>query len=457
MKENNQNQETQIKGVRIRTLNTVFIIILTVFTLVLFISTMILSSGYRELILTTDDYHRIEKDARMVQSASDDLTRDAQLFVITGMRAYMDSYFTEANETKRRENAINDLKDLKVTDSLMQLLESSVQESMNLMLLEYEAMRYAAEGYHLEIEELPEEVRETVLPASAEKMTDEEKIQQAQQIAFGEEYAGYKSRIRGYEQQYLEEAILLMDKQQEEKRNHMARNILVQRVGTVMIAGVGLMLFLAIAVMVVRPLDHAVHSISEGKAINPIDGTYEIKYMSQTYNGFHKDSMDLQKSLKMEAERDALTGVLNRRGYQMVIDRLKAETFPMAFLIMDVDDFKLVNDRYGHAVGDVALKKVGRLLMSIFRDTDITSRIGGDEFTVIVSDITDANVEAIQKKIDQLNETLKNPEEEGCPPITVSVGCAFSPSGYNERLFIQADAKMYEAKDAGGGAIRFCI
>ncbi len=451
----NTEQETKIRGLRIRTLNYIFIIALLTFATILFVSTMSLSDGYEALIQTTDDYHRIERDARMVQSASDDLTRDAQLFVMTGRRSYMDSYFYEANETKRRENAIKDLEELEATDSLIRLLEDSVKESMNLMLLEYEAMRYASEGYHLDLDELPDQVKKTKLPASAEKLTDKEKIEKAKDIAFGEEYAGYKSRIRGYEQKYLDEAISLMEKEQEAKRNQMEKNILVQRLGIILIIAIGLFLFFAIVVMVVYPLNHAVNSISEGSTIMPIQGTYEIQYMSHTYNGFHKDSMDLQMNLKQEAERDALTGVLNRRGYQMVTDRLQQETFPMAYLLMDVDDFKLVNDQYGHAVGDVALKTVAHLLLHTFRETDITSRIGGDEFTVIMSDITENNKAAIRRKIDLLNETLKNPGTDDCPPLSLSVGCSFSDSGFNEELFLKADEKMYEAKEAGGGTIRF--
>ncbi len=450
-----KESETKISGLRIRTLNYCFIIALLLFSTILFISTMNLTSGYKELIQTTDDYHRIENNARMVQAASDDLTKDAQLFVMTGRRSYMDSYFYEADVTKRRENAINDLEELEVTDSLLRLLEDSVKESMNLMLLEYEAMRYAAEGYHLDIDELPEQIQKTRLPASAREMTDEEKIEKAQEIAFGEEYADYKTRIRGYEQEYLEEAISLMDDIQEEKREQMERNILIQRFGIILIIVIGLILFLAIVIMVVYPLNNAVSSISAGSSIAPIQGTYEIQYMSHTYNGFHKNSMDLQMNLKQEAERDALTGVLNRRGYQMVIDRLKTEKFPMAFLIMDVDDFKLVNDHYGHAAGDQALKKVAHLLLHTFRETDITSRIGGDEFTVIMSDITPENKKAIQKKINLLNETLKNPGMDDCPPLSLSVGCSFSESGYTEDLFLEADGKMYESKEAGGGTIRF--
>ncbi len=458
MQENQTEQKdnnNKVGGLRIRNLNYIFIVTLLGLASVIFFSTWLLSKQYDNMIKTTDDYHRIEADARMVQSASDELTRDAQLFVMTGGRNYLDAYFKEADETKRRETAIKDLEELEATDSLVELLENSVKESMNLMLLEYEAMRYAAEGYGYEIEDLPDQIQKISLPESAKDMTDAEKIDKAQEIAFGPEYYAYKMRISGYEEQYLEKALLLMDGIQHNERSRMTGYIWIQRFTVLFIVVIGVVLFLAISRMVVHPLDNAVNSISDGERIYPINGTYEIKYMSQTYNEFHQDSMDLQKRLKQDAERDELTGVLNRRGYHMVIDRLAAETYPIALLVMDVDDFKLVNDNHGHSTGDVALKKVAHLLLHTFRGTDITSRIGGDEFTVIMSGVTEKNKETIENKINLLNETLLHPGADECPPLSLSVGCAFSATGYNSRLFTIADEKMYEAKNAGGGTIRF--
>ncbi len=452
---NEKPGKASVNGIRIRNLNYIFLGVLLISGVVLFIVSSRLTSGYRELIQTTDEYHRIEADARMVQAASDDLTRDAQLFVMTGRKSYLDSYFLEAQETRRRENAIDDLEKLQATDSLIELLESSVRESMNLMLLEYEAMRYAAKGYGYDISELPEEVQAVQLPAAADNMTAAELIDKAEEIAFGESYAGYKSRIRGYERQFLEKAILLMDEKQEEKRTLMEKNILIQRIGVALILVVGVTFFFTILVMVVYPLNHAVSSISGASEITPIRGTYEIRYMSHTYNEYHRHSMELQMNLKRDAERDELTGVLNRRGYQMVIDRLKKESFPVGFLLVDVDDFKDVNDNYGHAMGDLALKRVARLLVNTFRETDITSRIGGDEFTVIMSDITKENKGAVEQKINVFNQMLKTQSPDGCPPLSVSVGCVFSSSDSIEEIFVNADRKMYEIKEAGGNSIGF--
>lgn len=122
---------------------------------------------------------------------------------------------------------------------------------------------------------------------------------------------------------------------------------------------------------------------------------------------------------------------------------------------MDLDDFKQVNDNYGHSIGDEALKKAARLLQETFRGTDVTARIGGDEFTVIMTDISGENRAVIEDKINRINRVLQTSGLDGCPPLSMSVGCAFSESGYDDYLFTQADSRLYEAKDAGGGRVRF--
>ncbi len=454
--ERKQKEESvKIGGLRIRYLNYIFITLLVIVAVVLLWITMTLSSEYSASIQIADDYHRLETDARMVQSASDDLTRSVRLFVMTGKKEYMDEYFTEANVTKRRENAIEDLKSMQATESLLQPLENSVHESMALMLLEYEAMRYASEGYGLDLEDLPPEVKDCELPKEAGSMTSEEKIEEAKSIVFGTEYFDYKDRIRSYEEQYLQAAFARMDSLQNQGRSSMRRLIALQRSGIAIMGILGLILYFCISRLIVSPLDTAVQKISKGDKVLPLDGTYEIQYMCYTFNTFHRISRDKQEQLQNEAEHDALTGVLNRRGYRLVIDELTQKKIPIALLVMDLDDFKQVNDNYGHSIGDEALKKAARLLQETFRGTDVTARIGGDEFTVIMTDISGENRAVIEDKINRINRVLQTSGLDGCPPLSMSVGCAFSESGYDDYLFTQADSRLYEAKDAGGGRVRF--
>ncbi len=452
---NSKTKDQQLEGLHINTLNYVFITGLLILTSLLFLISTFQSSEYNEGASIADEYHQVEKDSRMVQSASDYLTKNVQYFVMTGDQKYLDNYFEEVYETRRRENAIEDLKALKNVDSLVMLLEESVKESMDLMQLEYEAIRYAAEGYELDFDSLPKVIQNTILPDEASPISNEEKIERSKEIVFGSDYEAYKNRIAGYGSQYLEKAITIMEGLLADGQQDMTRLLFLQRTAIIIIVILGIILFITIARLVVHPLRHAVDHMADGERIFPLDGTYEIRYMANTYNGFHSNSVAIQKQLKLDAERDDLTGALNRRGYRTVIDRLSLEVFPMALLVMDIDNFKRVNDTFGHAAGDAALEKVAQLLFSTFRSTDIISRIGGDEFTVILSGVTRDNIQSIEKKITQMNETLQNPGPDGGPKLSVSVGCAFSESGYNEHMFNVADSKMYDSKEVGGCKISF--
>ena len=120
-----------------------------------------------------------------------------------------------------------------------------------------------------------------------------------------------------------------------------------------------------------------------------------------------------------------------------------------AMIICDVDSFKTVNDTYGHAVGDEILKKVASLLQKAFRSIDYVCRIGGDEFAVIMVDMTTDLTHTIKEKIDMVNDLLSNPAD-GLPPVSLSVGVAFSDrQDPGESIFKDADHALYHVKQHG--------
>ena len=90
-------------------------------------------------------------------------------------------------------------------------------------------------------------------------------------------------------------------------------------------------------------------------------------------------------------------------------------------IICDIDIFKQVNDLHGHAVGDLILKKVTRLLTTTFRSIDYVCRIGGDEFAVIMVDVGRELSQTVSDKIELINDTLSNPTD-GLPAVSLSVG-----------------------------------
>ncbi|HET6725013.1 MAG TPA: GGDEF domain-containing protein [Gammaproteobacteria bacterium] len=163
-----------------------------------------------------------------------------------------------------------------------------------------------------------------------------------------------------------------------------------------------------------------------------------------------------EQMLKFEhaSLHDALTGIPNRRMLLGALDRAAyhaARGEPFTLMILDLDLFKEINDRLGHVFGDKLLEKVARRLRGVLRQNDVLARIGGDEFAVLLTGISDrAAVKAVVEKIDA---ALDRPFviEEHEYQVGVSAGYALSPGeGVDTAaLYALADQRMYEAKQSG--------
>ena len=118
-------------------------------------------------------------------------------------------------------------------------------------------------------------------------------------------------------------------------------------------------------------------------------------------------------------------------------------------MLFDVDNFKNINDTYGHEVGDKVLVKLVSVLKNIFRDDDCVCRIGGDEFVVFMVHSSGMQRRLIESKINQINSQLEN-TDDGLPPITISVGIVNGKDTPDkEKLFEKSDEAMYKSKKHG--------
>lgn len=163
-----------------------------------------------------------------------------------------------------------------------------------------------------------------------------------------------------------------------------------------------------------------------------------------------------QKELIKLASTDALTELHSKKSTEDQIQKwLSPENEALkgiqAFLIMDVDYFKEVNDNYGHTVGDEVLRQIGGCIKKVFRSTDIMGRIGGDEFAVFIKNV--GSVENVEHKAVELAERIRQMTvpELADQRITCSIGVACYPKHgrtYLE-LFKHADMALYETKDRG--------
>lgn len=182
------------------------------------------------------------------------------------------------------------------------------------------------------------------------------------------------------------------------------------------------------------------------------------------YVGYAKDITDQKnqtQELLEQARHDSLTQLYNNRTGKELIDRYLQAKDPYAscgMLVIDLDFFKNVNDRYGHLFGDKVLQEFARMLRTLFRSSDILVRFGGDEFVVFLKDIPNTT---LLQKTRQLSESVQQVKFwENDYRMTCSIGACFLPentAGYSfDQLFENADWAMYQAKQNGRNQYVFC-
>ncbi len=164
-----------------------------------------------------------------------------------------------------------------------------------------------------------------------------------------------------------------------------------------------------------------------------------------------------QRSLSL-ALTDSLTGLYNRRylgaHLQSMIERSHASGKPLSLFMLDIDHFKRVNDTYGHASGDEVLRQVAGLISHNLREFDLTARIGGEEFVVVMPDTPVAAAHMVADRMRKMVADTEMPLRGGATTapqrVTVSIGvAALRPGEAGDELLRRADEALYAAKNAG--------
>jgi len=169
------------------------------------------------------------------------------------------------------------------------------------------------------------------------------------------------------------------------------------------------------------------------------------------------ESLRSRRRLRTLTEQDTLTGLSSRRHFQSTLTAVCQQQTPLAILFIDLDGFKQVNDRLGHAAGDTLLTLVAERLRASVRASDLVARLGGDEFAILQS--VTASEASAQQLAERINHAIGLPFSIGNELVRIgaSIGVRFSQTGGADPnlLLENADQALYHVKRAGGGSFSF--
>ncbi|MDC7124408.1 MAG: diguanylate cyclase [Spirochaetales bacterium] len=172
------------------------------------------------------------------------------------------------------------------------------------------------------------------------------------------------------------------------------------------------------------------------------------------------ESVYLENELKMMSQSDSLTGISNRRFFDSRISeefsRCARSHKALSLLLFDIDDFKRINDNYGHQYGDIILKEIARICATIVRECDIVARYGGEEFCIVLPDANLIGAESFAERLRRAVESVRvRYKDGGHISVTISLGIAEYTEKMRDEfeLIANADTAMYEAKTKGKNCV----
>ena len=440
-------------GIQLRTANIFFAVIAFIAAVVLFVSDVAVSKGYRRMETASDRYISAQLAASDMVSGSDYLTDRVRCFVVTGEVQYLHDFFEEVEVTQRRDKAVENLERLLGEDKSGALanLNSALDLSNELVKTEYQAMRLMLEAGDYDLSYIPDEIKSIQLSEEDLMLEPAQLKEKAQRLVFDNDYMHHKDRIRENVSLCTQSLIRSSSQELEEASTRLSLLVNVLTAATVAFLLIVMGIVAIISLQIRKPLTRMVELMQKQETIPPT-GVEELRFVARTYNQILEQNRSTQDKLSHEASHDALTGLFNRGAYDLLIQNVDTEH--MALVIADVDKFKQINDTYGHAVGDRVLKRVADVLRHSFRSVDIICRFGGDEFVVVMTRANSSMKQLVINKMNQANEILQNPKDD-LPKISLSVGVAFSdranPKG---DIFTDADAALYQVKESGKMGVR---
>ncbi len=432
------------RGVSIMFINGLVVAVVLLFSFGVDVTNRLVHQRYDQTVASQRALIACNNASKVFQQQSDELTLHVNNYVETDSTDALLAYFAIIdNQSREHEIEIAEKYDVDCT-TLKQAL------ALSDALAEWEihafALMAAARGT---IRTAPVQVQEYTLPLKERQLPDDEKKALAEQIVHGQEYYGYKNKIyeklNDFETSVMErtEERLMVETESISSLLHV-QNVF-EIVEELVIICLALLLYRQVTVV----LRKYIRSISRDEAITP-GGTSELRYLAAVINQYVALQSQRQKELRTIAELDALTQIPNRRALEDFMRRMfQRGDMHGALMLLDVDDFKRINDNYGHDLGDAALQNLVAQIHECIRADDFFARFGGDEFVIWMDGIHLGDVEAIKEKIQEVNHRTVLVANMTMR-ISVSAGVTFCRYGdaYKDALR-RVDTALYEMKRTG--------
>ena len=437
------------KGVSISFITIISFVITILLSLVLVSSLYMVSTRYVEVRSSMDDYITWKAAASNVKTASDYLTEQARSFAVTEEDEYLKNYFDEANITKRREKALATIGE-KLSDTSAYLsLESAINESMDLMIIEYHSMQLVLAAKEVNVPQYAEVLNNYPLNPEDKALTVSEKREKAVDLVYNDTYAHAKSRINTGVTNSIISLDAIMEEEVRNSSKALEHTILLQQIIIVLLVFFLAAICVLVYIFIVLPVRKMVNGLLVGRPLED-KGPREYRYLAEAYNQTREANIADEEKLLYQAEHDLLTDLFNRAGYDHIYKRMDLDS--TAYLLIDIDNFKGINDKRGHAAGDKVLSKVGHTLKRVLEDSGFICRIGGDEFAVLMPNTTKDDYAFIDDSVKQINNILKSQDKDSPLEVSLSFGLAFGTNNDNcDTLYRKADKALYYTKNNGRG------
>ena len=277
-------------------------------------------------------------------------------------------------------------------------------------------------------------------------------MHRAAELVLDDEYYDQKNRIRKEVKKSLWAVQDLIHEEETKSLDGFQSELNLGRTGIIIQI---LAIFFVVWLTASQGINPILRAVEQIKADSPIReaGANEFRYLAKAYNNLYAAYRKSIENLNFKASHDELTGAYNRAGYDLLVSSLDMKSTYLLFF--DLDNFKSINDTYGHEIGDKVLQKLVQVLKGSFRSDDYICRLGGDEFVVFMVHADEMQHHLVERKMVNINRELQTPGD-GIPAFSASVGIVHGTQAADaEALLKKGDEAMYQSKKQGKHTFTF--